>query len=62
MLEDAFISVSLNALLFELGQAGYFMMVKAAVEWNEIIRFASGWNMEGHVLTGLVPAQLDLTV
>lgn len=52
VLEDAFISASLNALLFELEQAGYFMMVKAAVEWNEIIRFASMWNMEGLVLIG----------
>lgn len=52
VLEDAFISASLNALLFELERAGYFMMVKAAVEWNEIIRFASMWNMEGLVLIG----------
>lgn len=52
VLEDAFISASLNALLFALEQAGYFMMVKASVEWNEIIRFASMWNMEGLVLIG----------
>lgn len=52
VLEDAFISTSLNALLFELERAGYFMMVKASAEWNEIIRFASMWNMEGLVLIG----------
>ena len=52
VLEDAFISTSLNALLFTLEQAGYFMMVKATVEWNEIIKFASMWNMEGLVLIG----------
>ena len=52
VLEDAFIAASLNALLFTLEQAGYFMMVKASVEWNEIIRFASMWNMEGLVLIG----------
>ncbi|MDE7205623.1 MAG: LacI family transcriptional regulator, partial [Lachnospiraceae bacterium] len=52
VLEDAFIAASLNALLFTLEQAGYFMMVKASTEWNEIIRFASMWNMEGLVLIG----------
>lgn len=52
VLEDAFISASLNALLFTLEHAGYFMMVKVSVEWSEIIRFASMWNMEGLVLIG----------
>lgn len=51
-LEDAFIAASLNALLFTLEKAGYFMMVRTATKWNDIIRFASMWNMEGLVLIG----------
>ena len=50
VLEDAFIAASLNALLFTLEQTGYFMMVRTATQWNDIIRFASMWNMEGLVL------------
>lgn len=52
VLEDAFVSSALNALLFELEKSGHFMMVKATTEWNEIIRFASMWNMDGLVLIG----------
>lgn len=52
VLEDAFVAASLNALLFELNESGYFMMVKATEEWNEIVRFASMWNMDGLVLIG----------
>lgn len=52
VLEDAFVSASLNALLFELEKSDYFMMVKATEDWNEIVRFASMWNMDGLVLIG----------
>ncbi|MBR1392070.1 MAG: LacI family DNA-binding transcriptional regulator [Lachnospiraceae bacterium] len=52
VLEDGFISASLNALSGEIEQSGYFMMVKVTTEWNEIVRFASMWNMEGLVLIG----------
>lgn len=52
VLEDAFVSASLNALLFELERAGYFMMIKATRDWSEVERFASMWNMDGMVLLG----------
>ena len=52
VLEDGYVSSSLNALYREIDQAGYFMMVKATVQWNEIVRFASMWNMAGLVLMG----------
>lgn len=52
VLEDNFISSSLNYLSIELEQAGYFMMVKVTKEWNEIARFASMWNMEGMIVIG----------
>lgn len=52
VLEDAFISSALNALLNELEKSGYFMMVKTTTDWNEVIRYASMWNMDGLVLIG----------
>lgn len=52
VLEDGFISASVNALFREIDAAGYFMMVKATAQWDEIVRFASMWNMEGLVILG----------
>ena len=52
VLEDAFVSASLNALSAELEKAGYFMIVRVIEDWNEIVRIASLWNMEGLVLIG----------
>lgn len=52
VLEDYFISSSLNQLSLEIEKAGYFMMVKVTKDWNEIARFASMWNMEGLVVIG----------
>lgn len=52
VLEDGFISSSLNYLSEEIEKAGYFMMVKVTEQWNEIMRFASMWNMEGLVIIG----------
>ena len=52
VLEDGFISASINALAREIDASGYFMMVKVTTEWNEILRFASMWNMDGLVLLG----------
>lgn len=52
VLEDTFISSSLNYLSNELERAGYFMMVKVTKEWSEIDRFASMWNMEGMIVIG----------
>lgn len=52
VLEDTFIAGSMNALSMELERAGYFMMVKVTADLNEIVRFASMWNMEGLVLLG----------
>ena len=52
VLEDAFVSTSLNSLSREIEAEDYFMMVKVEDDWNEIIRFASMWNMEGLILIG----------
>lgn len=52
VLEDTFISSSLNYLSAEIEAAGYFMMVKVTKRWDEIVKFASMWNLEGLVLIG----------
>lgn len=52
VLEDGFIASSVNALSLEMERNGYFMMVKMTRQWNEIVRIASMWNMEGLILIG----------
>lgn len=52
VLEDAFVSSSLNHLSRVIEAAGYFMMVKTTTDISDIIRFASMWNLEGLVVIG----------
>ena len=52
VLEDPFVSASLNALSGEIEKAGYFMMVKTTTRLADIVKFASMWNMEGLVMMG----------
>lgn len=59
VLEDAFVSASMNALLFELEEAGYFMMIKATQDWSEVERFASMWNMDGVILLGFCDSDYE---
>ena len=51
-LEDVFIASSLNYLSTEIERNGMFMMVKKITDIEEIIKFASMWNMEGLVIIG----------
>ena len=51
-LDDCFIASSLNCLSTEIEAAGQFMMVKKARSAEEIIQFASMWNMDGIVVIG----------
>ncbi|MGN0374916.1 MAG: LacI family DNA-binding transcriptional regulator [Butyrivibrio sp.] len=51
-LEDVFIASSLNYLSSEIEAHGQFMMVKKAKEPEEILQFASMWNMDGLVVIG----------
>lgn len=52
VLEDVFVASSLNYLSHEIEKSGQFMMVKTTTQREEIIRFASMWNMDGLVLIG----------
>ena len=51
-LDDVFISSSLNYLSSEIEARGQFMMVKKTKKAEEIIKFASMWNMDGLVVIG----------
>lgn len=51
-LDDFFVSSSLNYLSTEIEANGQFMMVKKAKNAEEIIKFASMWNMDGIVVIG----------
>lgn len=51
-LEDFFVASSLNHLSDEIEKQGLFMMVKKAKTAQEILKFASMWNMEGIVVIG----------
>lgn len=51
-LEDAFIASSLNHLSDEIERNGFFMMVKKAKTADDVIKFASMWNMDGIVIIG----------
>lgn len=52
VLADTFVAPAISELSAEIEQAGYFMMVKVTKNLNEIVRYASMWNMEGLVLLG----------
>ncbi len=51
-LDDVFIASSLNALSTEIEAHGQFMMVKKAKNPDEILQFASMWNVDGLVVIG----------
>ena len=52
VLEDGFVSASLNALSKALEKKGLFMMVKTTKDISEVTTYASMWNMDALVLTG----------
>ena len=51
-LEDVFIASAINHLSCEIQRDDRFMMIKRATRPEEILRFASMWNMDGLVLIG----------
>ncbi len=56
ILEDAFIASALNALSAEAAGRGLQMMLKTAKRLDEIVSFATMWNLEGLVLIGFCGA------
>lgn len=52
MIEDPFVSGMLNYVSKELDKQGYFMMLKEEKDINQIVRYASMWNMAGLILMG----------
>lgn len=58
-LDDFFIASSLNYLSTEIEKNGYFLMVKKAKCPEEVLRFASMWNMDGIVMIGFCQQDYD---
>lgn len=56
VLEDVFIAASINHLSTEIEKGGQFMMIKKTRKREEILRFASMWNLDGLVLIGYCDA------
>ncbi len=59
MIEDPFVSGMLNYLSKELAENEYFVMLKEEQDINEIVRYASMWNMAGLVLIGFCAADYE---
>ena len=59
-LDDFFIASSLNALSAEIERGGQFMMVKRTASAEEIVQFASMWNMDGIVVIGFCEQDYEL--
>lgn len=57
LLQDPFIVTLLNHLATEIEASGYFMMVKRTKDINEVVRYASMWNMAGLVIVGFCSSQ-----
>ena len=56
VLEDGFVTASLNALSREVNEKGFFLMIKTVRALDEIPAFASMWRMEGLILMGFCEA------
>ncbi len=56
VIEDAFIASALNALSAETARRGLQMMVRTVNDLDEIVSFATMWNLEGLVLIGFCSA------
>ena len=56
ILEDAFIASALNALSAETAARGLQMMVRTVQNLEDIVAFATMWNLEGLVLIGFCGA------
>ena len=56
ILEDAFIASALNALSAETARRGLQMMVRTVQNLEDIVSFATMWNLEGLVLIGFCSA------
>lgn len=52
MLEDPFVAQMINTISKELNACGYFMMIKEERNIENIVAYASMWNMAGLILMG----------
>lgn len=58
-LQDPFIAAALNALSVEIENRQLFMMVKTTTDYQDIIKFATMWNLVGLVVIGFCEQDYD---
>lgn len=59
VIQDPFVSSLLDKLEMEIEKNNYFMMVKKTSNINEVVKYASMWNMAGLVLIGFCDQDYD---
>lgn len=59
MIQDPFVSSMLDGLSEQLQKHGYFMMIQKAKKIDDIVKYASMWNMAGLVLIGYCTQEYD---
>lgn len=59
VIQDPFVSALLDKLGREFESNNYFMMVKKTTDINEVVKYASMWNMAGLVLIGFCSQEYD---
>ena len=52
ILQDPFISALMDSMSLQAEKNDYFMMIKISSDINDIVRYASMWNMAGLILIG----------
>lgn len=59
VLQDAFVTGSIDHLAEVIEQAGYFMMLKKTHDIHDIIQYASMWNMSGLIMIGFCEQEYE---
>jgi len=59
MLKDSFISTLLDGISKELKEYGYFLMLREETDVDQIVKYASMWNMAGLILIGYCAEDFD---
>ncbi|HCW53282.1 MAG TPA: LacI family transcriptional regulator, partial [Clostridium sp.] len=59
VMQDPFVSSLLDKLEHEVEKNNYFMMIKKTRNINEVVKYASMWNMAGLVLIGFCAQEYD---
>lgn len=59
VMQDPFVSSLIDKLEHEVEKNNYFMMIKKTRNINEVVKYASMWNMAGLILIGFCAQEYD---